>query len=421
MSSRRLPAALSVLAERDFRVVWLGEVVSMTGTWMQHVAQSLLVLSLWNSPMALGLVSFGGSMPTALVMLFGGVVADRVDKRRIIIATQLVMAALAVVVGALVASGHADYWMIGVVAVVLGIAVGYDLPAYSAYLPELMPPRRIAEAVALHSATFHGTRMIGPALAGIVIPALGVAAAYFLNAASFLPVVASLLLVRRRRPADVAPRRSTIDDLRDGLRYARARPALGALLALQASSSTFLFPTLAILSPYWVTDMLHGSAGTLGAAWTVSGITSVVGAFTIVQWPARARPRCIWAVTLLGPAAMAIMALGPSLPLALAAFGALSLATASLGGIVQAMIQESTPPELRGRVMALYGLSWAVASPVAGLAASALAGTVGLSAVMVASAVLAVALQGLVLARAAGGIRRVVDECADAYGAVLDT
>lgn len=392
----------------------------MTGTWMQHVAQSLLVLSLWNSPLALGLMSFGASMPTALVMLFGGVVADRVDKRRILIVTQVVMAAVAFGVGVMVATGQVQYWILGIAAVVLGVAVGYDLPAYNAYLPELVPAEQIGRAVGLHSATFHGTRMIGPALAGAAIPAFGVATAYFLNAASFLPVVVSLLIVRRRRAgAPGAARRSTLDDLREGFRHAALRPGLRALLLLQTLSTTFLFPTLAILSPYWVTEVLHEGAGTLGWAWALTGVTSVAGALTIVQWPSQARAARVWAAALLGPAAMAIMAITRSLPIALAAFGLLSFAAASLGGLVQAMVQESTPPDFRGRVMALYGLSWAVASPVAGLAASALAGVVGLPIVIAVSAGLALVLQAAVLTRSGGGIRRVVEECAGEYGAVL--
>src|SRR6476660_183563 len=133
----RLPEAVSVLRERDFRVIWIGSAISLVGTWMQVIAQGLVVLSLWNSSFALGVVNFANATPTLCVMLFGGVLADRADKRRILIVTQAVMAALAAIVGVLIVTDMVQFWMLIVVTAVLGVAIGYDMPAYSAFLPEL--------------------------------------------------------------------------------------------------------------------------------------------------------------------------------------------------------------------------------------------------------------------------------------------
>jgi MFS family permease len=188
---------MSALSERDFRVVWTGQAISMTGTWMQMIAQGLLVLTLWNSALALGLLTFANALPSIVVMLFGGVLADRADKRRILLATQMVMGALALAVGLLVVADAIQYWMLIAATIGLGVAFGYDMPAYQAFLPELVPPEKIGQVVALNSSTFHGSRMVGPAMAGAIISALGIAAAYFLNAS--LPL--SSVCHRRRRPA----------------------------------------------------------------------------------------------------------------------------------------------------------------------------------------------------------------------------
>src|SRR5207248_28936 len=185
----RVPAAVSVLGERDFRVIWIGSAISLVGTWMQVIAQGLVVLQLWDSAFALGAVNFANATPTLCVMLFGGVLADRSDKRMILIVTQAVMAALAAIVGVLVLTGAVQFWMLIVVTAVLGVAIGYDMPAYQAFLPELVPPEKIGQVVALNSSTFHGSRMVGPAIAGAIIAALGFSAAYFLNAASFIAVI----------------------------------------------------------------------------------------------------------------------------------------------------------------------------------------------------------------------------------------
>src|SRR6185503_9009859 len=179
----RLPDSLSVLAERDFRVIWTGQAISMTGTWMQAIAQGLLVLELWNSAFALGAVNFANAIPSLLVMLFGGVLADRADKRRILLWTQVTMCLLAVFVGSLILADAVQFWLILLAAAGVGIAFGYDMPAYQAFLPELVPPQRISQVVALNSSTFHGSRTVGPAIAGAVIGAFGLAAAYFINAA----------------------------------------------------------------------------------------------------------------------------------------------------------------------------------------------------------------------------------------------
>ncbi len=406
----RLPDSLSVLAERDFRVIWLGQAVSMTGTWMQAIAQGLVVLALWDSAFALGAVNFANALPSLIVMLFGGVLADRADKRRILLVTQVVMMLLALGVGFAVVTDTIQFWMVIVAAVALGVAFGYDMPAYQAFLPELVPPERISQVVALNSSTFHGSRMIGPALAGAVIASFGLATAYFLNAASFLAVLASLLIVRSRfvAPAHGAPNVSAIEGLKAGFRHARGRPNLRVLLTLTALNCTFLFPSMAILSPYYVKNVLHEGPGMLGLFWGMSGVGSLIGAMALIWWPTQRRTERIWAAALIGPLGLFIMAWTrePALALVAAAFASISFS--SQLGLFTSMIQESTPRDFRGRVMSLHGITFNGTMPIAGLASAGLAVWIGLPAVMLISAALYLLTTVIVLRFAGGGIRRVV-------------
>jgi MFS family permease len=406
----RMPDAVSALVERDFRVVWFGQAISMTGTWMQAIAQGLLVLQLWDSAWGLGVVNVANAAPSLVIMLFGGVLADRADKRRILIVTQVVMMLLAFAVGLLVLTDRVEFWMIVLAAAALGVAFGYDMPAYQAFLPDLVPPEKIGQVVALNSSTFHGTRMIGPAIAGGVIRAFGLATAYFLNAASFIAVILSLLIVRyRSSPRPLAQRASAIEGLRDGLRHARSRPYVLVLLALTAVNTTFIFPILAVLTPFYVKEVLHQGPGVLGLLWAGSGVGSVLGALALIWWQAEARALRIWLAALVAPVGLVILAFTREPAVALLVMPFVSFAFSSQLGIIQIMLQESTPPDYRGRVMSLHGITFNGTMPVAALAASGLAAFAGLPFVMILVAGAYLGFAAILLRSAGGGISRVVD------------
>jgi MFS family permease len=404
-----MPDSISVLRQRDFRVVWTGQAISMTGTWMQAIAQGLLVLELWDSAFALGAVNFANALPSLIIMLFGGVLADRADKRRILIATQVVMCLLALTVGVLVLSDAVEYWMIILATIALGIAFGYDMPAYQAFLPELVPPQRISQVVALNSATFHGSRMVGPAIAGGVIGIFGIATAYFINAASFIAVIISLLIVRYRPQARVVHAAgSTLDGLKDGFSYARERPNVLVFLSLTGLACLFLFPFMAILSPYYVTEVLDEGAGVLGLMWAASGVGSLLGAMALVWWPTQLRTERIIAGAIVGPLALLVLAFTREPAIAIIATAFSSIAFSSQLNMFQAMLQESTPQDFRGRVMSLNGIAFNGTMPFSGLAASGLAIAFGLPAVMVGAAAVYAVIAALVLRGAAGGIANCV-------------
>ncbi len=412
-----LPDSLSALRERDFRVVWIGQAISMTGTWMQAIAQGLLVLKLWDSAFGLGLVNFANALPSLVVMLFGGVLADRADKRRILLVTQVIMMLLAAALAVLIVTDRVELWMIVVAAAMLGVAFGYDMPAYQAFLPELVPPQKIGQVVALNSSTFHGTRMVGPAIAGLTVGAFGLATAYFLNAASFVAVIIGLLIVRYRprpRPAGESSL-SAIEGLKQGLRHARGRPHVMVLLMLTALNTTLVFPIIAILTTFYVKGVLHAGDWVVGMVWASSGLGSVLGALALVWWSEQARAARIWLAVLVAPVGLIAMALTrePAVAIGIQAF--LSFSFSSQLGLIQMMLQESTPPQFRGRVMSLNGIAFNGTTPFAALAASGLAAVVGLPAVMIGVAVAFGMLGVLLLQFAGGGIGNVVDRARQEY------
>jgi MFS family permease len=377
---------------------------------MQAIASGLLVLELWNSAFALGAVNFANAAPSLLLMLFGGVLADQADKRRILLVTQVGMCVLAFALAMLIAVDRIEFWMIIVGTVILGVLFGYDMPAYQAFLPELVGPERISQVVALNSSTFHGTRMIGPALAGAVIGAFGIATAYFLNALSFVAVIFSLLIIRYRpKPRATDERRlSAFEGLREGFAHARERSHIQVLLILTALACIFIFPTMAILSPYYVKEVLHRNAGVLGALWAMSGVGSLIGALMLVWWPTQARTLRIWAAALLGPVGLTTMALTRDPVVAVLASGFCSISFSSQLGLFQAMLQESTPANFRGRVMSLHGIAFNGTMPIAGITSASLATFIGLPAVILLSAGLYLVAVTYALRFARGGIDRVV-------------
>jgi len=303
----------------------------------------------------------------------------------------------------------------------LGILFGYDMPAYQAFMPELVPPEKIGQVVALNSSTFHGTRMIGPAMAGAIIAAFGLATAYFLNALSFVAVILSLLLVRYRpAPRADGPHLSAIAGLKEGLRHARSRPHVRTLLTLTALNTTLIFPIVAILTPFYVKDVLEAGAVTLGLLWASSGIGSVLGALALVWWSREARAARIWAAMLAAPAGLLAMALTRNAAIAIAVQSVISFSFSSQLGLVQMMLQESTPGQFRGRVMSLSGIAFNGPTPFAALASAGLTAVFGMPAVMLSIAGLYLVLGTLLLARGSGGIGVVVDETRHEFEAITE-
>jgi MFS family permease len=366
----KLPAALSALRHKDFRLYWCGQAISLTGTWMQVMAQGWVVTDLTTDAFLLGLLNAAGSAPILLLSLKGGELADRYEKRRILIVTQIAMMVLALVFAALVARGGITLRPIFVLAALLGVATAFDLPAAQSMPPELCEPAEIANAVALMQAIFHGARLLGPALAGVLIARFGLVSAFVANGASFLAVLVTLVIISPRPPRRRAGPRGAggASMIGEGFAYVRSDRAISSLIALTAMVTGLVFPFLAVMMVYYVRYAIHtDDARVMGLALSTSGLGSLLGAAAILSGSPESRRGWVLA----GILGITVALFGLSIAGAVAAFlpcvALLAFSVSSLMGRVSQTVQERVPGELRGRVMGIYSLSFTGVMPFAAL------------------------------------------------------
>jgi MFS family permease len=369
----------SVLSNQLFRRYWGSQIVSMTGTWMQQVAQSLVVLSLTHSALAVGAVGIAGSLPLLLLTLHGGIMADRYDRRKILIVTQTALGTFAAIFALLISSGAISYWQVILLALMLGVTTAFEIPASQAFVPELVNSDELPQAIALNSAAFNGARLVGPALAGVAIAVAGIAAAFAINAVSFLAVIA-VLVSMRGRPAvtrEVAP--SARQALEAGLTYVRQRPQLAGLIGFAGVTSLLIFPHITVLLPLYVTEVLDAGPGWVGGLLSCIGFGSLLGALTMLKAgrsPRGAKRRIALAAggMTLGMAGLSV-AQSPFIAAPIAILLAFSL---SLGmAQVATRVQQMATDEIRGRIMSIYALAFTGITPIAVLLVSGLAESVG--------------------------------------------
>ncbi len=368
---------LHVLGSREFALFWSGQTISQTGTWMQQFAQGWVVTTLAGSALALASVNFAASIPMLILMPFGGVAADRMERRRILLVTQSVMAVLAVLLGMLIQAHRLRLWHVWLIALLLGLATAYDLPAYQSFYPQLVETEDLPQAIALNQATFHGSRIIGPAIASWFVALWGMAAAFFANGASFLAVIGSLLLIKPRAATTAKPG-STRQFMAEGVRYVRERQNILALFGLTAITTIFVFPNAAVLMPFYAKHVLHVGATGLGAIMALSGAGALVGATYLLVLPRSFRIG--WIMTALVMVTVTLSALGWSchLSLSVTAAAILSLGVSSSLGVASIMVQESVSDAFRGRVMSLYALAFTGVMPFAALGVARLADVIGM-------------------------------------------
>ncbi len=362
-----LPAGLCALRHRDFRLFWSGQLVSLVGTWMQTVGQSWLVLELTGSPLKLGIIGALQFAPVLFLSFLAGVVTDRFPKRTLVIGTQVALLLAALSLGLLVWARVIQYWHVAVMAGYIGVVNALDMPARQTLVAELVGPDDLVNAVALNSAMFNGARIVGPGVAGFLIARYGLAIAFFLNAASFLAVLAALFAMKsdsRRRP----DRATTIrEEIADGLRYATGSPVVSLVLSLVLAVS-LLSLNHSVLVPLFARDVLGEDVHGFGFLMSTLGAGAVTGALWLAL---RGRGRLP-----LGAIAMPAIVVTAGI-LALAAIRSFWLAAAVLFVIGAAQIvflasanttiQLTVPGELRGRVMSLYTMVFAGVSPVGAL------------------------------------------------------
>ena len=349
---------------RNYRLFWFGQLVSVSGTWMQTVAQSWLVLSLTGSGVDLGITVALQFLPMLLFGMYGGLLADRSDKRKLLIATQAAGGLLALILFGLVATDTVELWMVYVLAFLLGVVTMIDMPTRQSFVIEMVGPDEVPNAVGLNSAMFNTGRILGPAAAGISISALGIAPSFLANAISYVAVIGALLAMRpgelfRREPAE--RRRG---EVRAGLRYAWGDPILRSTLVLVAVLGMFGVNFVVVL-PLLARFTFEGGAGLYSLFTALMSLGSLMGALVAAS---RARPTrrvligsgIAFGVLLLGTAAAPTVWLTSVLLVAVGMAVMLFLATANT------TLQLNSDAALRGRVMALYGLLLMGTTPVGG-------------------------------------------------------
>jgi MFS family permease len=375
-----LSRTFAALQHRNYRLFFFGQLVSLTGTWMQNVAQAWLVYELTNSPFKLGVVMFSAGVPVLAFSLWAGVVADRMPKRRLLLLTQTAMMTLAFLLATDMFLGTIAWWHIAVLAFLLGTANAFDAPARQAFVVEMVGRKELMNAIALNSAIFNSARIIGPALAGVVLAALGAAWCFVVNGVSFLAVIAGLALMTVRPYVGASSTESPFRQMREGLSYIWHHPTVRPLLTLVAVSNMFAFGFMALL-PAFAQDVLH--VGTVGYGFmsTAIGVGALAGALVIASLGNYQRKgQILTAGNLLFPVMVIALSLSQSFQLTMGFLVVAGLGFMTQNATANTLVQTTVPDSLRGRVMSVYMMVFLGFFPIGSLLAGAVAERFGIQA-----------------------------------------
>lgn len=375
--STRLPRLLRALRHRNYRLFISGQAVSQTGSWMQQVAMSWLLLEITQPEtraLWLGIVAATGAVPGLVFSLIAGAVADRVRKRDLIVITQACAMVLAFVLAAVTHAELATIPLVIGIAFLSGSVNAFDAPTRQSFVIEMVGREDLPHAIALNSAMFNGARMLGPAVAGWVIAALGLASAFLLNGVSFIAVIAGLLLMRLP-PRASAVERGTGGSLRDGLRYIRGNRFVLALLTQSAVLNVFA-ASYATLLPMYARDLLGAEVGEYGHLVSLIGIGAILGALTLSA-TGGARPSLLLCGASVLCAAIAGISFAPTLTVAMCIMPAIGWGMMINMASTNTLIQFSVPDEMRGRAISAYTLTFMGMAPLGGLQAGAVAQALG--------------------------------------------
>jgi MFS family permease len=352
------------LAIPNYRRYVAGQSVSLTGTWMQMAAQSWLVLSLTGSATTLGVIVALQTLPVLLLGPYGGVVADRIDKRRLMVILQIAMGVQALVLGLLTVTGSVRLWEIGALAALLGLNNAFENPARQAFMLEMVGGESLRNAVTLNSVLVNVARVIGPAVAGLLIATVGEGPCFLLNAASFVAVVASLVTLDRSAIHPSPPSGREPGQLREGLRYVRRTPELGVPLAMMALAGALAYEFQVTL-PVMARQGLHVGAAGFGFMTAAMGVGAVVGGLFVATKGRTGLPTLVLAASAFG-AVLLLAAVAPNLPSELFALALAGGASISFMSTANSTLQLSAAPSMRGRVMALWFVAFQGSTPIGG-------------------------------------------------------
>jgi MFS family permease len=376
-SGSRLALAVRALRHRNFQLFFTGQLISLVGTWMQTVAESWLVYRLTGSTLLLGTVGFASQIPVFIMAPIGGIVADRTNRHRVVIATQFSAMILAGILATLTLTHRVHVWHVIVLAACLGVVNAFDIPARQAFLIDMVGRGDLMNAIALNSSMFNGARIIGPAVAGILVASIGEGWCFAANSISYIAVIGGLLMMRLDRPAKLAGGGSPLENILEGFRFAQNTGPIRAILLLLGLIS-FVGVPYAVLMPVFADQILHGGARGLGILMGATGVGALLGAASLaarvglkglgrlIGWCAGgfgvslilfSFSRVFWlSMVLLVPVGFFIM-----------------VQMASSNTLIQSMV----PDRLRGRILAVYSMMFMGMAPFGSLSAGAVAHRIG--------------------------------------------
>ena len=372
----RWQIASRALRHRNFQLFFSGQLISLIGTWMQSVAQSWLVYRLTGSALLLGAVGFASQIPVFLFATLGGITADRFNRRHIVIGTQVASMLLAFILAALTLSHKVQVWHVFVLASFLGVVNAFDIPGRQSFLVDMVGKDDLMNAIALNSSMFNGARVIGPAIAGILVAKIGEGWCFFGNAVSYIAVIVGLLLMRVHSPAR-ASMASPLEHMMEGFRFVNRTAPIRALLLLLGLVSLVGMPYV-VLMPIFADKILHGGARGLGILMGATGVGALLGALTLAfRQGVKGLGRWVALCCAGFGASLVVFALSHSfwvsVILLLPVGYTMMLQMACSNTLIQVMV----PDALRGRVMAVYSMMFMGMAPIGALFGGALADRLG--------------------------------------------
>lgn len=347
----------SALRHRNFRLFWLGALVSNLGGWFQVVAQNWLVLSLTGSPFLLGLVNFIGNSPMLVLSLVGGVVADRNSRKLVLLVTQNAQSILMLLMAIFSFLNIINIWLVIIIALAMGVVQAFNSPAYQTIMLDLVPKNNIMNAIALNSFQFNLTRVVGPGIAGILVTLVGVSLCFLLNSISFMAVVIALLMVKLPAPTRIVEKRSVWAEIKESLGYLRSNIALSGLLMIASLFSLFIIPYLTLL-PVFVQKVFKSGPEDYGLLLSAVGIGALTGALVVANVGSRLeRKSRFMNFGMVGLIASLIaFGLSNNLILSMVALAFVGGSMVSVNTVLNTIVQSSVPDALRGRILSIWTL-----------------------------------------------------------------
>ena len=373
----RVATAVRALRHRNFQLFFAGQMISLIGTWMQTVAQSWLVYRLTGSTLLLGIVGFAGQIPVFLVAPIGGVLADRTNRHRVVIATQTASMILAFVLAVLTLTHRIQVWQIMMLAAGLGIVNAFDIPARQAFLMDMVGREDLMNAIALNSSMFNGARILGPAVAGIVVAWVGEGWCFFANAISYIAVIAGLLMMQIKHPVNLAREATPIEHIVEGFRFVLDKTPIKAILLLLGVVSLVGTP-YSVLMPVFASQVLHGGARELGMLMGATGVGALLGALSLAtKVGVRGLGRLIALCAGGFGASLILFSFSRTFWLSMTFLVPVGFTMMVQMASSNTLLQSMVPDQMRGRVIALYSMMFMGMAPFGAFFAGAVAHRIG--------------------------------------------